>query len=104
MRATLAGSFGIERELFLLRRALRHRAESAAARAQVAQDHERRRAAVKAFMHVRAARRFANRVQIQLPQILLQIVNGREMRGAFAQPLRQARLWLSGAKPVSESS
>ena len=72
--------------------ALRHRTESAAARAQIAQDHERRRAAVETLVHVRAARRFAHGVQIQPPQLGFQIVDGFEMRVGFAQPFGQPRL------------
>ena len=33
---------------------------------QIAQDHERRRAAVEALVDIRASRRFANRVQVEL--------------------------------------
>ena len=71
--------------------ALGHRAESAAARAQVAQDHERRRAAMETFMHVGAARRFAHGVQIQPAKLGLELMDGVKMRARFAKPLGQTR-------------
>jgi len=74
--------------------ALGHRAESASARAQVSQDHERRRAAVKTFMHVGAARRFAYRVQIQPAKLGFELMHGVKVGPRLAQPLRQA--WSSG--------
>ena len=45
-------------------------------------------------MHVRAACRFAHGMQMQPPQLGFQIVNGFEMRVAFAQPFRKPRLRL----------
>ncbi len=59
----------IEPHVVLARIGLRHRTEAAAARAVVAQNHERRRAAVEAFVNIGAARRFADRVQVQLRAI-----------------------------------
>jgi hypothetical protein len=47
---------------------------------------------VKAFVHVGAPCRFANGMEIQPPEILLQIMNGAKMGGVFAEPLGQARL------------
>src|SRR5207302_8586337 len=54
----------VESELSFLGRAFWNRAESAAARAEVAEDHERRGAAVEAFMHVGAARGFTDRKSV----------------------------------------
>jgi hypothetical protein len=54
--------------------ALRHGAETATSRAKVAKDHESCRTAMKTFVDIRAARRFANRVKIARPQARLQLV------------------------------
>ena len=73
-------------------RALGHGTKSTAARAQVAQNHEGGSAAVKALVNVRAARRFANGVQMALPQLPLKRVDRFEMGAPFAQPNRQRPL------------
>ena len=59
----------IELKLLLVRRSFGHGAESTAARTQIAEDHEGRRAAMKAFVHVGAAGRLADGVQVQPPQL-----------------------------------
>ena len=69
-----AGSCGSSAHVAPGRRALRHGAEPAAAGAQVAQDHERGRAAMKAFVDIRAARGLANRMQVQPPEAGFQSV------------------------------
>ena len=43
------------------------------------------------FVNIRTPRRFADGMQIQLPQSALERVEGFEMRAAFTRPLRQAR-------------
>ncbi len=80
----------VEPHVLLGRIPFRHRAESAAARAVVAQNHERGGAAVEAFMDIGAARRFANRVQVQLPQPALQPVQRFEMRARSCAPIPAA--------------
>ena len=59
--------FRVEPRIVLQRIKLGHRAKAAAACAAVAQNHEGRRAAMKTFVDIRAARRFANRVQPETP-------------------------------------
>src|SRR5689334_862774 len=71
--------------------ALRDGAESAASRAEVAQNHERGRAAGEALVHVRAARRFAHGMQAQPAQARLQIVYCGKISVACAQPNGEAR-------------
>ena len=78
------------------RRTLLHRAKSAAPRANIAQDHERRRAMVPAFAHVGTRRALAHRVQIQLPHQLLQLVIVVAGRRGRAQPGRPLRLGIDG--------
>ena len=63
-----------------MRGRLRHRTESAAARAQIAQDHERRRAAVETLMDIGAARGFAHRVEMQPRSSALRRCTRFEMR------------------------
>ena len=78
------------------RRAFLDRAESAAARAHVAQDHEGGGAVVPAFAHVGASRALANRVQPQPPDEFLQIAIVLSPRCRRAQPLRARRAACSG--------
>src|SRR5262249_40169035 len=93
----VAGLLWIEPHILLLRAGLGHRAEAAAAGTPVAQDHERRHAAMEALVNVRAARRLANRVQVQLPQTAFQAVERFGMRPSFARPFRQA--WTGAPQP-----
>ena len=88
----IRGLVRIQRKLAFSRRSFGYRAESAAAGAQIPENHESGRAAAPAIVHVRASRGFAHRVQIQPPEFSLEFVNGREMRGAVAQPVGKARL------------
>ena len=78
------------------RRAFLHGAESAAPRADVAENHERSGAAIPAFAHVGTSRALAYRVQTQARDEFLQfaviIANGR--RGA--EPFRPRRLRRNG--------
>ena len=76
----------IEREIVLRDGTLGNRAETAAARAQIAKNHECRSAAMKAFVNIRAARRFADRVQPAAAQLALQRVKGFEVRTSLSQP------------------
>ena len=69
--------------------ALRHGTEPAAARAQIPEDHERRRTAIETLMHVGTARGFAHRVKIQATEFGFQIVDRFEMRARLAQPIGQ---------------
>src|SRR6185503_16724149 len=69
-------------------------AERAAARADVAQDHERRGAFAEALGDVRARRFLTHRVQLLVAQDALDVVEARVRgRGAHADPrrLRQQR-------------
>src|SRR6202012_1158195 len=59
-------------------------------RAEIAQNHKRGSAAVEAFVDIRAARRFADSMQIQRAQTGFETVQRFEMRGAAARPFRQA--------------
>ena len=68
-------------------------AERAAPRAEVAEDHERRRALAEALADVRAGRLFADGVELRLAQDLLDLVEPRARAGRLdADPvgLRQA--------------
>ena len=67
--------------------AVRHRAIRARARADVAQDHERRGAMVPAFADVRAARVLADGVQVEAPHQALQAQITGGPRCAYFQPL-----------------
>src|SRR4051812_48892623 len=81
---------GVGRE----RPAVRDVAKRAAPRADVAEDHERRRALAEAFGDVRAGRFLADGVQVLLAQDVLDLVEARVgARGAHADPgwLGQAR-------------
>jgi len=64
--------------LLLVRRrsgfAGRHGAKAAGARADIAQDHERRRAVFPAFAHVRAARALTNGVEPQRAHDALEVL------------------------------
>src|SRR5208283_663990 len=71
-----------------LRTALGHGAKSAAARAQVAQQHERSGAMVPALPDVGAVRRLADGVQLQLARQGLQVVIVLAHGRARLQPLR----------------
>ncbi len=80
--ATRRGSSIIHRQ----RAAFLHRAEAAAARADVAQDHERRGAAVPAIADVGTSRALAHRVQVQIPHQLLQVAVIIANRSGSPQP------------------
>ncbi len=82
---------GIESKFAFMRRPFRYRAEATAAGTKVAENHECRGAARETLVHVRAPRRLAHGVKIQLAQILLQIVDSTEVCRPFTQPLGQAR-------------
>src|SRR5258705_6324104 len=69
----VARLFGVGRE----RPAVRDVAERAAPGADIAQDHERRRALAEALADVRARRLFADRVQLLLAQDALDVVEPR---------------------------
>jgi len=58
----MARLFGVERKFLLDGRAFGNGTETTAARTQISEDHESRGAAVKAFVHVRAAGRFTHGV------------------------------------------
>jgi hypothetical protein len=88
----IRGLVRIQRKLALVRRAFRYRAESAATRAQIPENHESGRTPAPAFVHVWASGGFAHRVQIQPPEFSLELVNGWKMRGSVTQPFREARL------------
>ena len=77
------------------RRAFLHRAEPAAPRAHVAQDHERGRAMVPALAHVGAGGALADRVQPQPLDQRLQFAIILAHRRGSAQPLRALRLGVS---------
>ena len=47
---------------------------------------------METFVDIGAAGRFADGVQVALPQTCFQLVNGFEMRPAFAQPFRESGL------------
>jgi hypothetical protein len=86
------------------RRALLHRAKSAAARAHVAQDHERRRALIPALPNVRAGGRFAHRVELQLLHQRLQLaIVFANRRGRF-EPLGPFGLGLNGDEHYYQST
>ena len=67
--------------------AVRHRAVRAGARADVAENHERRGAVVPALADVRALRLFAHRVQLQLAHQALEPQVARRAGRAHLQPL-----------------
>src|SRR5579863_2596173 len=69
--------------------ALGNGAESASARTQIAQDHERRGAAMEALVKVGTPRGLAYRIQAQAAKLALQIVDGCKMAAALSQPNRQ---------------
>jgi hypothetical protein len=73
----------------IFRLALRHGAKPAAPRADITQNHERRRAAPKAVVNVRAARRLAHCVQMARSELDFQLVQRAVIRAALAEPLRQ---------------
>src|SRR6185437_15424262 len=78
-------------EVDRLRPALGHSAESATARAQVAQHHEGGGLVVPAFPDVGAVRALADRVQIERSRQTLERVEILPYRGARLQPVRLGR-------------
>jgi hypothetical protein len=70
----VGGLIRIELKLLLGRRSFGHRAESTTARTQIAENHEGRRAAMKAFVQVGAAGRLADGMQVQSPQFCFERV------------------------------
>src|SRR6266487_49559 len=74
---------GIQRQ----RTAMRDVAERATPRADIAHDHEGRRALAKTFADVRTGGFFADRVQMMLAQDLLDLVEARARRRAHADPV-----------------
>ena len=83
----VARLLGIQRE----RPAVRHVAERAAARAQVAHDHEGGGAVAEALADVRAGRFLAHGVQLLLAQDLLDLGEALAAAGAHADPLGLAQ-------------
>ena len=79
----VAGLLGIRRQ----RLAVRDIAERAAARAQVAQDHESRRALAEAFADVGTARFFAHGVQAVFAQDALDFLEALAVAQAHADPV-----------------
>src|SRR5262245_17579880 len=73
--------------------AMRHRAVRAGARADVAEDHERRGAVVPALADVRALRLFADRVEVQLAHQALEPQIARRAGGAHLQPVWLGSSW-----------
>ena len=69
-------------------RAFFHRAEAAAARAHIPQNHESGRAMVPALAHIGTSRAFANRVQAQAADEALQLAIVLARGRGGAQPLR----------------
>src|SRR5712671_93416 len=84
--------FGHALRLLLVRRrsglARRYGAKSARSRANVAENHERRRAMFPTFTHVRAARTLAHRIKAQRAHDALQILIIRPIEKFDAQPVR----------------
>ena len=78
------GLSGIER----VRGPVRHGAVGAVPRADIAQDHEGRRAVLPAFAHVGTVRFFAHRMQPELPHHLLQRDVVRTARRRHPEPRR----------------
>src|ERR1700677_3089560 len=85
-------SFGHSLRLVFLRWAERlsawHRAESARSRADVAQNHECRRAMLPAFTHIRATSALAYRVQVECAHDPLEFLVIRPAEVLHAQPGR----------------
>src|SRR2546423_1359373 len=73
------------------RLARRHGAEAASACADVPQNHERRGTVLPALAHVRAARAFADGVQIERAHDALQILVALATEKFDAQPIRAGR-------------
>ncbi len=72
--------------------ALRHRTEAAAARAEIAQDHERRRAAMEALVDVGQRADSQTVWRFKLPQARASAVfSDSKCVGALARPFRQTR-------------
>jgi hypothetical protein len=82
----------IEREFLFVRRAFGNGTESTAARAEIAENHESRGAAVETFVHIGAAGRFADGVEIQAAEPGLERVYLLEMSRSLAQPFRKTGL------------
>ena len=78
---------GVEHEFFFCGGTFGDGAESAAPGAEVAEDHEGGGAAMKALMHVGAARGFADGVEVEAAQVALEVVDGDEVGVAFTEPL-----------------
>ena len=62
-------------------------AKAAASGAEIAEDHERSRAAGEAFVHVGTAGGFADRVEVKTAEFGFQIVDSFEVSVAFTEPL-----------------
>jgi len=92
MRATLAGSFGSSANSCLCGDPLGTEQKSAAAGAQIAEDHKGGGAAGKTLVHIGTARRLTNGVQVQPAKLRFQGVNFFEVRCVLAKPLGQARM------------
>ena len=88
----VGGFIGIERKFLLVRRAFRHGAEPTPARAQIAENHKCRCAAVEAFVHVGAAGGFTNRMQVQPAEFALQRVDRSKVSRSLAEPFGKAGL------------
>src|SRR5262249_28639888 len=67
--------------------ARRHRAETASARADVAENHEGGVPVLPALAHVRAARAFADRVQVQRSHGALQFLVSLAAKEPYTQPI-----------------
>lgn len=80
----------VQAEVLLGGVALRDGAEAAAARAEVAEDHEGGGATVKAFMNVGAAGRFADGVEVFLAEFAFEFADGFEVRLGLAEPEGEA--------------
>jgi len=81
----------IQPHVHLPRVSLRNRTEAAAARAKIAKNHERRRAAVKALVNIGTTRGFTDGVKIPGAQFPLQRMQRLEVRRAFPGPFGQPR-------------
>src|SRR6185436_5024793 len=73
-----------------VRPARRHVAEAARPRADVAEDHERRRAARETLRAVRACERLADGMEVVLAEKRLDLAEGSEVELFGADPVRKA--------------
>ena len=80
------GLVGIDLKLHFERVGLGDGTKAAAARAEVAENHEGGRAAIEAFVDVGAAGGFADRMEVETPEIGFEMGDGFEMGLAVAQP------------------